>query len=39
VRLTGSPRSQAGNNLGDFVSIAIEQVILTDERVLFCGRA
>src|SRR5215472_13055080 len=38
VRLIGSPRSQAGNNLGDFVSIAIEQVILTDERVLdFAG--
>src|SRR5262252_8307912 len=38
LRLISSPRSQAGNNLGDFVSIAIEQVILTDERVLdFAG--
>jgi hypothetical protein len=38
VRLIGSPRSHASNNLGDFVITAIEQVILTDERVLdFAG--
>jgi hypothetical protein len=38
ARLIGSPRLHARNNLGDFGVIAIERMILTDERVLdFAG--